>query len=108
MVINNPYVIPGMVRNPDLRDYWIQFAELYPESTKRSRKTSIRKPRQVFMYLMAQKRFKWVEIGRICGNFDHSTVIHAAKQIEDQLEVGYQDVIEIKDQLDKRFKNMER
>ncbi len=60
---------------------WYGIAMLDLRSARRARE--IARPRQVGMYLARQLTLNSLpEIGRIYGNRDHTTVIHAIRQIE--------------------------
>lgn len=53
------------------------------EMTSARRARDVARPRQVAMYLSKQLTPKSLpEIGRMFGNRDHTTVIHAVKQVE--------------------------
>ena len=53
------------------------------EMRSASRAREVSRPRQVAMYLARELTLRSLpEIGRLFGNRDHSTVIHACKQIE--------------------------
>jgi chromosomal replication initiator protein len=53
------------------------------EMTSQRRSRSVARPRQLAMYLAKELTCKSLpNIGRLFGNRDHSTVIHAIKQIE--------------------------
>lgn len=53
------------------------------EMTSDRRAREVARPRQVAMYLAKQLTTKSLpEIGRLFGNRDHTTVIHAVKQVE--------------------------
>ncbi|MDH4099070.1 MAG: chromosomal replication initiator protein DnaA [Nitrospirota bacterium] len=61
--------------------YGIKIADI----RSKRRTNSIAKPRQVGMYLCRQlANMSFPDIGRFFGNRDHSTVIHACKQIEER------------------------
>jgi len=59
-----------------------------PETLAGPRRTqTITVPRQVAMYLMRHLTdLSLVEIGRVFGGRDHSTVIHACKQVAERLQ----------------------
>jgi chromosomal replication initiator protein len=59
-----------------------------PESLVGKRRTqAIAQPRQVAMYLMRHlTELSLVEIGRVFGGRDHSTVIHACKQVAERIQ----------------------
>ena len=59
-----------------------------PETLAGKRRTqTITVPRQVAMYLMRHlTELSLVEIGRVFGGRDHSTVIHACKQVAERLQ----------------------
>lgn len=89
----SPYIVPGIctlgksatqdiIINAVCNSYDIVFDKL----KKRSRKREIREPRQVIMYLLClYTSMNLKEIGKIFGGYDHTTVIHARKQIHDYL-----------------------
>lgn len=57
------------------------------ELLKKSRKTSLVKPRQIIMYLLREDtKASFPDIGTKLGGKDHSTVIHAYKKISEEIE----------------------
>jgi len=57
------------------------------ELLKKSRKTSLVKPRQIIMYLLREDiKASFPDIGSKLGGKDHSTVIHAYKKISEEIE----------------------
>ncbi|MDR0940247.1 MAG: chromosomal replication initiator protein DnaA [Mediterranea sp.] len=72
----------------------------------KSRKREVVQARQVAMYLAQRKTdFSTAKIGKLIGNRDHATVIHACKTVKNQLEVDKtfkQEVKEIEASLGKK------
>lgn len=59
------------------------------EMEGRTRKRSVVLPRQLAMFLLkTYTRITLVEIGRMFGNRDHTTVIHSAETIKDLMSTG--------------------
>lgn len=60
------------------------------------RAPSVAKPRQVAMYLCRElTTLSLPAIGKRFGNRDHSTVIHAIRRVEQRLEAGERELIDI-------------
>lgn len=61
------------------------------EIKKRSNERYITEPRQIAMYLYKKKynqRMSLRRIGLICGGFDHATVLHAKKTVQNLIDTN--------------------
>jgi len=100
----NPYIIPGIRREPSLRHYYSIFLKSFPDAKVRKRKREIVRSRQIFMYLMWKHEVdSLTNIGKVCGGYDHSTVIHARDVIQDEIDMNYRDTVEKVELLERKF-----
>jgi chromosomal replication initiator protein len=81
-----PYIVPEQ-RRPLVREIQARVAAFYHmpliEMTSARRAREVARPRQVAMYLAKQlTRRSLPEIGKLFGDRDHTTVIHAVRQVE--------------------------
>ena len=93
--MNNPYYIPGRISPKiDFKTEIERYYNLQPGTLKNhSRKRAIVMPRQIAMWfyykqnIATKKQAYWQSIANEFGNYDHSTVIHAVKKINDALTI---------------------
>lgn len=91
--IDSPLVSSCVVRKPlttaRIKDVVAGFYDLTPGwLTGPCRKRQFARPRQVAMYLSRQLTGKsFPDIGRLFGGRDHTTVIHAVRQVERLMQI---------------------
>ncbi|RYZ49917.1 MAG: hypothetical protein EOP49_15190 [Sphingobacteriales bacterium] len=55
----------------------------------RTRKLSIARPRQIAMYFMYRKKGMTMKlIGEVFGGYDHSTVVHSVRTVENDMDTN--------------------
>lgn len=67
----------------------IHFSLKREDLNRRTRKTRIRRPRQIAIYLICHKirsRLSQTEIGSLFGGYDHTTIIHTCKTIQNLID----------------------
>jgi hypothetical protein len=76
--------VPLSLRVSDVRDHVAKYFRLSVEDLCGPRRTrDLARPRQTAMYLARKLTGKTtLQIGKVFGGRDHSTVVHAVKQIE--------------------------
>lgn len=66
----------------------------------KSRTNDIVKVRQYMMYLIYKQGFTYLNIGKIFGNRDHSTVVYACQQVADLLYIKDAEMMNVKTSFD--------
>lgn len=86
------YAIPGMPARQTPEGI-VETVEMYTGQSIRTitRKREVVEARQITMYVLKQRtNLSLAAIGTVCGNKDHSTVLHALKTVENLLETDRQ------------------
>lgn len=81
------YTIPGMPARQTPEGI-VETVEMYTGQSIRTitRKREVVEARQITMYVLKQRtNLSLAAIGAVCGNKDHSTVLHALKTVENLL-----------------------
>lgn len=95
MTSSQAYILPGIKYSnysPDnlITDVCNYFYITRADMNSKSRRVEFSRPRQIAMYLMKLHFFKipLKEIGKMIGNRNHATVIHARKAIQNDIDTN--------------------
>ncbi|MEZ5195084.1 MAG: helix-turn-helix domain-containing protein [Bacteroidales bacterium] len=97
---HSPYTVPGIVDryvSDDPEKILKMVADYYDLTLDQIRhKTRLKNiviPRQVAMFLYKKHtRLSLAEIGRICGNKDHASVLHSVKSVNNMIDTNFETV----------------
>lgn len=98
--IRSPYAIPGVTHSfysppdPDIIKITADYFSLSIEEIRsKTRKETIRLPRQIAMWLYKKyTKLSLSQIGKLCGDKDHATVCHSFKAVNDMIDSNYKTV----------------
>lgn len=98
--IRDGVVIPQIDLQEALKAVSLTQGVSIKELISNSRKRSISFPRHIFCYLAYHyTTIPLVEVGKMIGNRDHTTIAWGNKNVEDAMSIGYEPLVKMKDEV---------
>ena len=80
-----------------LEQYSILVSKTPDEILGRSRKHDIKYVRYFYWWTLRRIGYSYPRIARMCNRSSHATVLQGIKRINSDLDIGYKDIIDLKD-----------